>query len=294
MISTPFFRNLGLAAVLSVAAGAALAADGVFAEGAGGVQITLDDITADAQRIPAGQRYQALSKPDAVQQAAQNLYIRRVLAQEAVRDGLDKDPLVIATLRLVRERVLSDARLAKIDEAARPTDAAIEAAARANYNAAPEKYRTATQTRVRHILLMGNTEKGQQVAEQVLAEIKAGADFEKVAMERSQDGSAARGGDLGWFEPGRMVPEFQDAVDQLKNPGDVSGLVRTQFGWHIIKLEGRRPGGQRTYEEVRDELRAMAVNQLQSDARLREARRIAEGFKPDRKVIEAFSAAQKP
>lgn len=288
-----FFRRSGLLALLLSATLGLSAASTVVAEGADGIRITVDDLLADATRISAAQRPQALGQPDAVQQAAQNLYIRRVLAAEAVRDGLDKDPAVAAMLQLVRERVLSDARLAKIDAANKPTDAAIEAAARANYRAAPEKFKTADQTRVRHILLLGNSEQAQKAAEAVLAEVKAGGDFEKIAREKSQDGSAERGGDLGWFEAGRMVPEFEAAADKLKNPGDVSDLVRTQFGWHIIKLEGRRPGGQRTYEEVRDDLRALSANQLQSDARLKEARRIVETFKPDRKAIEAFSAAQK-
>jgi peptidyl-prolyl cis-trans isomerase C len=286
-------RFLGLMALTVSVSFAISAASTVVAEGSG-QRITVDDLNADALRLPAGARYQALQQPDAVQQAAQNLYVRRVLAAEAVREGLDKDPTTAALLQIARERVLSDARLIKIDEANKPAESAIEAAAKAAYAANPEKYRTGEQAHVRHILIQGNTEKGLKRAEEVLAEVKAGADFEKVAREKSGDTSnAGRGGDLGWFEPGRMVPEFDEAVAKLKKPGEISDLVRTQFGWHIIKLEGRRPGGLRTYEEVRDELRATVTNQLYSDARLREARRIAETFKPNRAAIEAYSAAHR-
>lgn len=266
------------------------AAAPVVAEGLG-LSITVDDLNADAQRIPANARPQALSKPDAVQQAASNLFVRRALAAEAEKAGLGNDPTLIATLRLARDRILSDAMLAKIDKENKPSDDAVEKAARAAYQADPKRFTTGEQIHARHILIAGNTEKAKEKAEKVLADLKAGADFEKTAKELSADpGSAARGGDLGFFEEGRMVPEFDQALKELKKPGDMSGLVRTQFGWHVIKLEGRRPGGVRAYEEVRDELRQMVTNQLQSDARLKEAGRLAGSAKFNREAIEAFSA----
>lgn len=286
-------RRIGVPVLLIGVSLALSAASSVVAEGANGQRITTDDIHADALRLPVTQRSIALAAPDAVQQAAQNLYVRRMLAEQAVRDGLDKDPLVSATLQLVRDRVLSEARLTKIDEANKPAPEAVEAVARASYRANPERFRTADQTRARHILVTGHTEQAKREAEALLAELKGGADFEKVAREKSHDTSSERGGDLGWFDMGRMVPEFDAALDELKKPGDMSGLVRTQFGWHIIKLEGRRAGGQRTYEEVAEELKTQAANQLQSEARLKEVRRIVDTFKPDRKAIEAFSATQK-
>ena len=269
---------------------AAHAAGSVVAEGLG-LNITTDDLNADALRIPADARAQALSRPDAVQQAASNLFIRRALAAEAERDGLAKDPTVAAALQLARDRLLSDARLAKIDAANKPAEDAVEKAARAAYQADPARFRTGTQTHARHILIAGNTDQAKTDAEKVLAELKAGADFETVAKERSADpGSAQRGGDLGYFEAGRMVPEFDEALKGLTNPGEITGLVKTQFGWHIIKLEGRRPAGPRTYEEVRPELLQLVNNQLQSDARLREASRLADAVKFNREAIEAFSA----
>ena len=269
------------------------AASPVVAEGLG-LAITADDLNADAQRIPAPSRPQALSQPDAVQQAASNLFVRRALAAEAEKAGLGKDPVTLAALQIARDRVLSDLMLAKIDKDNKPSDDAVEKAARAAYNAEPGKYRTGEQIHARHILIAGNTEKAKEKAEKVLADLKAGANFERTAKELSADpGSAPRGGDLGFFEEGRMVPEFDQALKELKKPGDMSGLVRTQFGWHIIKLDGRRPAGVRTYEEVRDELRQMVTNQLQSDARLKEATRLAGSAKFNREAIEAFSAPYK-
>ena len=279
-----------LALVLVVSAHAA---GPVVAEGLG-VNITVDDINADAQRVPPAARAQALSKPDTVQQTASNLFIRRALAAEAERDGLAKDPLVAAALQLARDRVLSDARLATLDAAAKPSPDAVEKAARAAYNASPEKFRTGDQIRVRHILLAGNTDKAKANAEKVLADLKAGANFEKLAAELSTDvATASSGGDLGYFESGQMLPEFDAAAQALKEPGELSGLVRTQYGWHILKLEGRRAAGQRTYEEVAPELRVMVTNQLQSDARLAKARALAEQAKFNTAAIEAYSATHR-
>lgn len=275
---------------LSLANSAAFAAAPVVAQ-APGVAITVDDLRAEAERIPAGQRAEALSNPDAVQQAASNLFVRRTLAAEAVRDGLDKDPLVAAALQLVRDRLLSDVRLAAIDTASKPSDAAIESGARAAYQANPARYRSDEQSQVRHILFTGDPEKAKADADKVLAELKGGASFEALAKARSADPvSAARGGDLGYAEPGQMVPEFETAVASLKQPGDLSAPVQTKFGWHIIQLVGRRPAGQRSFDEVRDELRKTVANQMQSDARLREVSRLVDTVKFDRDAIDAFSA----
>lgn len=269
---------------------AATAAGAVVAEGLG-LSITVDDLNADAYRLPAAARPQALSQPDAVQQTASNLFIRRALAAEAEREGLAKDPVVAAALQIARDRVLSDARLAKIDAASKPNAEAVEKAARSTYNANPEKFRTGEQTRVRHILLAGNTDKAKANVDKVYADLKAGANFEKMAQELSTDvATAPKGGDVGYFERGQMLPEFEEAAAALKNPGDLSPPVRSQFGWHIIKLEGRRPAGQRSYEEVADDLRAMVTNQLQSDERLAVARKLAGSAKFNRDAIEAFSA----
>ena len=289
-----FTRVIGFAALAFATPLILSAATSVVGEGAAGLKITIADLDADALRLPSSSRAQALANPDAVQQAALNIYIRRILATEAARDNLDKDPAVQALLQLARERVLSDARLAKIDAAGKPTEEAIEAAAQANYKANPAKYSSGAQTRARHILLPGNTGKGRENAEKVLADLKAGANFEKVAKEQSIDpGSAERGGDLGWFDPGQMVPEFETAIGKLKSPGDLSEVVPTKFGFHIIKLEGRRAAGQRTYAEVRNEIREAVTVQLHNDVRLREAKRIADTFKADRPAIEAFSATHR-
>ena len=92
-------------------------------------------------------------------------------------------------------------------------------------------------------------------AEDVLKQVKAGGDFAKLAEKYSEDpGSAKSGGDLGWVSKGTMVKPFEDALFALHKPGDVSDLVKTQFGYHIIKLDGIRAASVKPFAEVKDQL----------------------------------------
>jgi peptidyl-prolyl cis-trans isomerase D len=126
------------------------------------------------------------------------------------------------------------------------------------YNENIALYQTPEQVRASHILLntAGRDEAEVRAqAEDLLARIRAGADFAALATEFSQDeGSAVNGGDLDYFGRGRMVPEFETAVFALNAPGDVSDVVRSQFGFHIIRLTDKRPAITRTLEEVRPEI----------------------------------------
>ncbi len=113
------------------------------------------------------------------------------------------------------------------------------------------------QYRAQHILLKAENANAAKAAESGIRKIynqaRNGTDFSALARQYSQDGSAANGGDLGWFSDGQMVPEFENAVHNLK-PGQVSRPVRSQFGWHIIKLNDVREAGtpeERQREAVR-------------------------------------------
>ncbi|MDR0476065.1 MAG: peptidyl-prolyl cis-trans isomerase [Treponema sp.] len=88
--------------------------------------------------------------------------------------------------------------------------------------------------RASHILI-----KDRSLGEELLKKVKQGASFESLAREFSTCPSKSQGGDLGWFSPGKMVAAFESAVKSL-SPGSVSGLVQTQFGFHLIKCTGRK------------------------------------------------------
>ncbi len=137
-----------------------------------------------------------------------------------------------------------------------------DADVKAQYDASAETFNHPAQLHAKHILLQVPASAPQELVDRTLAEIKGlqaqlkkGASFEALAKKHSQDpGSAPKGGELPWFAEGAMVKPFEDAAKALK-PGQISEPVRTQFGWHLIKLEAQRPAGKVPFEEVSAELK---------------------------------------
>lgn len=139
-----------------------------------------------------------------------------------------------------------------------PTIEVNDDALRAEYEHAKERYVSAERRRARHILVNveGKDETAaRKKADEILAKAKApGADFSKLARELSEDaGSAQQGGDLGWAERSFFVGPFSDALFAMKE-NEIRGPVRSEFGYHIIRLDGIEAGHQKSFEEVRSEL----------------------------------------
>ncbi len=159
---------------------------------------------------------------------------------------------------------------------AQPTPREIEAA----YNESIDLYSTPEQVRASHILLKteGKDEAAvRAAAEQVLQQVKAGGDFAELAKKYSEDEqSASQGGDLDYFGRGRMVPEFEQAAFSLE-PGQVSDLVKSQFGFHIIKVVDKKPASTRTLEEVRPQI----VDQLSFEKASARAGDLAEALEKE-------------
>jgi peptidyl-prolyl cis-trans isomerase D len=125
------------------------------------------------------------------------------------------------------------------------------------YNDNIQNFQTPEQVRASHILLETAGKNDADVkkrAEEILKQVKGGADFAELAKKVSEDkGSAANGGDLDYFGRGRMVPEFEQAAFSMQ-PGQISDLVKSQFGYHIIKVVDKKAGATRTLEEVRPQI----------------------------------------
>lgn len=142
---------------------------------------------------------------------------------------------------------------------------------KAYYEQNKKRYAVDEQRRASHILIAVNKDASgadkqaaRAEAEKLLAQLKQNpGDFARLAKENSDDpGSAEKGGDLGFFGPGMMVKPFEEAANQLKE-GEISGLVQSDFGFHIIKLTGIKPGSAKPLEEVRDEI-AVEIRKQQS------------------------------
>ena len=183
----------------------------------------------------------------------QELINAEIVTQEAVRQGLDKDPEFTQRMALAREQLLVQFYSRKRLDGKAPSEDELKAQYEEIKAQAPQKEYLA-----RHILLKTEAE-----AKSVIAQLQKGARFEKLASEQSQDaGSKENGGELGWQSPGNLVKPFADALASLKKDEITKAPVQTTYGWHVIKLEDERAPQLRPYDQVRGALMQRRMQQL--------------------------------
>lgn len=240
------------------------AADPVLAR-VDGVEIRQSDIEAEMQRLPPELR--AVPPPVLQPLLLDQIITHKALVAAARAAGLARDPEVAARLRRAEEETLQQALLLREVQ-----PLLTEEALRARYQREAAGRPQEEEIRASHILLPTEAE-----ARAALAELRRpGADFAEVARRRSTDPGGRNGGDLGFFKRGDMIAEFEQAAFALQ-PGQISANpVRTQFGWHVIRLEERRSVPAMSFEEMRDQLRQAAFEEGVNAAveRIRNAARI--------------------
>lgn len=179
------------------------------------------------------------------QNVLRGLVSEHLLYKEAVKNGVDKSDDIKKRLESLQKQLVIQSYV-ETKSKSLVTDEQIKAL----YDQKVAAAKGQDELKARHILVASEAE-----AKKISADLKKGGDFEKVAKEKSTDkGSGINGGDLGWFTKEKMVPEFFEAANKLKK-GEVSAPVKTSFGWHIIKLEDRRPVKVPAFEESKDALR---------------------------------------
>ena len=189
-------------------------------------------------------------------QLLDNLVRGQIIAEESVKQGLDKTTDTASLLALSRLEILQQAGATHYLEDKKPSDADLKAEYDAQVAGMPK-----TQYHARHILVSS-----QDAAQKIIGELKKGAKFEDLAKKDSMDSSKEQGGELGWFAPADINDSILAAVKPLK-PGEISGPVRTSHGIHIVKLEEHEVPGVVPLSEVKTEIRAQLVDQ-QSSAQL--------------------------
>jgi peptidyl-prolyl cis-trans isomerase C len=167
-----------------------------------------------------------------------------VVAQQAGKDGLDKEKDVQSMLGMARLEILQRALQQKYLKDKVPTDAELRAEYDVQITQMPH-----TEYHARHILVP-TKERADAITEQ----LRKGGNFAQIATKESIDTSKAQGGDLGWFAPGSMVKPFADALVALKKGQITPAPVQTQFGWHIIKLEDTREVTPPTFEASKQQV----------------------------------------
>ena len=176
-------------------------------------------------------------------------------AQAAEKAGLDKTADVQARLELLRTQILAEAASEKYVKEHPVTDEEIKKTFDDEVANMPKEYKA------RHILV-----EKKETADEILKQLQAGGDFAKIAKAQSKDpGSAAKGGDLGWFSAQAMVKPFGDALKTLEKGKMTAAPVQTEYGWHIIELEDVRSPPAPAFEDVKEQVKMFAQRKKLQD-----------------------------
>lgn len=257
--------SLLFALALSASAGAVAAdlKDDVLAQSPT-VVLTRIDYEAELSRLSPDQREAFATSAKRVEALLDNLYLLKAVSAEARKAGVDKDPLVAARMTLDADKSLGQMYLQKMDDAAAAEfdrkGAENLPRARELYLVDQAKYKVPEQISASHILFSTKSRKPEEalaLAQDARAKLAAGADFKVLAKQVSEDPSAARNnGYLDWFSAETMDPAFSKAAFALPKEGALSEPVLSSFGYHLIRLEGRRPARTKSFDEVKDEVLA--------------------------------------
>jgi len=243
-------------------------------------------VTKEMERLPAPSRAY-LQAPDRKKQFVENMILNELLYAEGQKQGYDKDEDIDRQVNDLRRRLVVQRVVREFQKPPEITDEQ----AKKYYDDNPNLY-SSTQIRASHILV-----KDEAQAREIRDQLKADpSKFAEIAKEKSTDKtSGAKGGDLGMFGQGRMVPEFERAAFALK-PNEISDIVKTQYGYHIILVVERKEGERRPFDQVKEQIKATLRNkaiQDQQEKRYADLKQSA-NMKIDDLVLEKLQVPQGP
>ena len=226
----------------------------------GDIEVEPVDIDALLADGPAKAQKDVLKNKPQMLLLLRQIYLMRALAAEAEKQGLAEDALIQAKLRRQRERLLYLERLQQLDEQPLPDFAQ---AAKEQYLGNSDTYTIPEKVKAQHILIATTDrmpkyhpkEEALELARKVKAEVDTGRSFDDLVAEFSEDVVTKKNkGSLGFFTQGSMVDPVDKAVFAMHEPGQVSDIVESQFGYHIIKLNNRYPARKQSFEQVKDDI----------------------------------------
>lgn len=212
--------------------------------------ITENELELAVERL--GPQYGDISDEEKRKLVFKSMVDFTVLAKLAEKQGLDKDPETIKTLEYLKLQALHNAYFKKAIEPQVTQEVLKEA-----YETQIAEQEPEPEVKASHILL-----EEEQQAIDVITELDGGADFAELAKEKSTGPSAPQGGDLGFFSKGRMVPEFEQAAFAMEIGTHSKEPVKTQFGYHVIKVIEKRDKPLPTFEELEQRLRQAALARI--------------------------------
>jgi peptidyl-prolyl cis-trans isomerase C len=238
-----------------------------------GAELHVSDVEAAQQSLPP----QAQKLP--LEQVYPILLDRMVdgllITQAGRKEHLDQDPELQRRLKRYEDRLIQETYLTRAIKSAESDDRL-----KARYETFVKEKAGQDEVHARHILVKTEAE-----AKSIISELDNGADFAALAKKYSTDSGAGSGGDLGYFGRGNMVKEFADAAFALPQGQYTKTPVKTEFGWHVIKVEDRRAGKPPTFEEARQDIAQLVAHDV-VDAKLKELRSAAK--------VETFGLDGKP
>jgi peptidyl-prolyl cis-trans isomerase C len=238
-----------------------------------GTELHLSDVEAAQQNLPP--QAQKLPFEQIYPMLLDRLVDGMLITEAGRKEHLDRDPEVQSRLKRYEDRLIQEAYINRMVKPAETEDRL-----RTRYETSLKEKPAQEEVHARHILV-----KTEAQAKSVIAELDKGADFAALAKKYSTDPGAESGGDLGYFGHDDMVKEFADAAFAL-SPGQYSKTpVKTEFGWHVIKVEDRRTGKPPSFEEAREQLSRDLAHEI-IDAKLQDLRGSAK--------IEEFGLDGKP
>lgn len=234
----------------------------VLAKGAG-IEIKQSDL--DMAEEELGSQLQGMDDATKRDQLVSYLIDLKLVSKAAEDKKVGDNDEFKRRIAFARERLLMDRFLASEAKAA-VTDAEM----RKIYEEAAKQITSEEEVRARHILVETEDE-----AKAIIADLKKGGDFAAIAKAKSKDPGGAEGGDLGFFTKDQMVPEFSAAAFKLA-PGTLSDPVKSQFGWHVIKVEEKRARKAPEFDQVKPQIEQYATRRAQADivAKLRDAAKV--------------------
>lgn len=204
-----------------------------------------------------GQRGQAYNNPQGRAVLLEQLIAQKLFLMDAQKNLMEREPEFKEQLKRVKDEMLTNYAIKKAVEKVKVTDDEIQKF----YDENPDQFEAGMAYNASHILV-----ETEEKAAEIAAQINAGEiSFEDAAKANSTCPSGQQGGELGDFGHGQMVPEFEQACDELEI-GEMSVPVQTQFGWHLVKLNKKENGGKMELAEVKEQIRQALMQQKQQAA----------------------------
>ncbi|KNF07731.1 putative peptidyl-prolyl cis-trans isomerase Cbf2 [Gottschalkia purinilytica] len=234
-----------------------------------GKEITEQDVQTLLTNLGEQVAMQIQSQPDGKNRLVHELINQELMYLNAIDNSLDKDEYFVSELEKTKKNLLIQYSVNKLIGDVSATDEDVVK----YYDENKEKFKQPETIRASHILV-----KDEEEAKNIISKLNEGLSFEEVAKEKSECPSKDRGGDLGYFARGSMVPEFEEAAFKLEKD-EISEPVKTQFGYHIIKLNDRKEAGISPLEEVKQQITQQVTNLKQQDKYLSKTNELKDKYK---------------